>query len=73
MAFVQKQISTYTIGILHPGMFAVLLLNADPYDGPYHCLAGSHTACFVTLLCILQDKNKHLGGNCGWQLKEKVR
>ena len=37
-------------------MFAVLLLNANAYDGPYHGLAGSYTACFVTLLCILQDK-----------------
>lgn len=47
---------TYTLCILHPGVFAVLLLNANPNDSPYYCLTGSNTACFVTLLCILEER-----------------
>ena len=46
----------HTLGILHPGVFAVLLLNANPDDSPYYCLTGSNTACFVTLLCILEKR-----------------
>lgn len=48
--------SIYTICVLHPGVFAVLLLDGNPNDSPYHRLTGSNTACFVTLLCILQKK-----------------
>lgn len=46
----------HTLCILHPGVFAVLLLNANPDDSPYYCLTGSNTACFVTLLCILEER-----------------
>lgn len=46
----------HTLCILHPGVFAVLLLNANPNDSPYYCLAGSNTARFVTLLWILEER-----------------
>lgn len=40
----------HTLCVLHPGVFAVLLLDANPDDGPDDCLAGGNAARFVTLL-----------------------
>lgn len=48
----------HTLCVLHPGVFAILLLNADPDDSPDYRLTGSNAACFVTLLCILEGKQK---------------
>lgn len=53
-----NQSQTHTLCILHPGMFAILLLNTNPNDSPYYRLTGSNTACFVTLLCILGGRNR---------------
>lgn len=56
-----NQSQAHTLCILHPGMFSVLLVNANPDDSPYYCLTGSNTACFVTLLRILEEIKKKMG------------